>query len=138
MSCLFSSSVPRAQTCTLEVHAFKNTTKFHETTPRSCATTSARVEYWLSSRPSSCVSLRGFSVKFLHFLLARFPLGNLERSFVATSYLAVTRSVSGCCLWITQRNSSRDSVVIRPQCLALRWIHVLQQYGLDESTQIST
>ena len=40
-------------------------------------------------------------MNFMHFLLARFPSGNLEHSFVATSYLTVC-SVSGCCLRSTE------------------------------------
>ena len=46
---------------------------------------------------------------FLFFALARFPLGNLEHSFVPTSYLAVIFSVSGLLLstenWILREMS---------------------------------
>ena len=55
---------------------------------RRRATTCASVECWLSTCPSSCVSLRWFLGEFLHFFLAWFPLGNLEHSFVPPSYLA--------------------------------------------------
>ena len=40
----------------------------------------------------------GFWVNLLHFLLARFTLGNMEHYYVAALYLAVLFPVSGCCL----------------------------------------
>ena len=94
--------------------------------------------FQLSSSPS-CVSLRWLLKDVPVFLalgrisafLARaalFTLGNMAHYFLLALYLAVTRPVTGCCLWDTELDYSGDSAVIRAQCLAWQWTHVLHQH----------
>ena len=54
----------------------------------------------LSLGSSSCVSLRWLSKNILFKSLLALPaLGNTVHYFLLASYLAVTCSVSGCCIW---------------------------------------
>ena len=50
---------------------------------------------------------------FLGFFLALFALGNMVHYLLVASYLAVTRAVSGCCMWSTELDSSGDFSVTR-------------------------
>ena len=70
-------------------------------------------------------------MNFLHFLLARFG-AFFRRGFVSGSHVSCVL-VLPVEYWT--KHSSGDSTVLRAQCLAQQWIHVLQQYVLDEFTQ---
>ena len=55
---------------------------------------------------------------------------------ISLGYLAVTCSVSGCCMRSTE--NWIIPAVTRAQSSVQQWIHVLEQYGSDDFTLIST
>ena len=74
---------------------------------------------WSSAEPGLIIICQSTEAleEFIQGLLARFALGNMVHHSFKTLYLAVTCSVSGCCMrntenWVIQEISSRG------QCLA--------------------
>ena len=63
---------------------------------------------------------------FLGFLLALFAPGKMVHYFLTPSYLAVTRLVSGCCMWITANWILRETDSGYMFCISTRrfWTNV--------------